>query len=133
MASDIMATAHFDGGHLHSANHLTVYIDDVKTCSFEGGRTCSVKVTPGDHIIRFLVYNDSSEEAYWLGPFSRNFEAGVEYDLYPGKDQLGSGSGSSSDSSSGSGSDSGGADGYGWCCLIILVPIVIVLLQSCGG
>lgn len=85
MASNSMATAHFDGRHLHSANNLTVYIDDVKTCSFDGGRTCSVKVTPGNHVIRILVYNDASEEAYWLGPFFADFKEGMEYDLSPGK------------------------------------------------
>lgn len=80
-----MAIAHFDGRHLHSANNLTIYIDDNEKGSFDGGSTRSVAVTPGNHIIRFLVYNDSSEEAYWLGPFSRDFEAGKEYDIRPGK------------------------------------------------
>lgn len=80
-----MAIAHFDGRHLDSANRLTIYIDDDEKGSFDGGRTRSVEVTPGNHIIRFLVYNDSSEEAYWLGPFSRDFEAGKEYDIAPGK------------------------------------------------
>lgn len=85
MASGTMSTAYFDGRHLHSANNLTVYIDDVKMCSFDGGSTCSVKVTPGDHVIRYLVYNDASEDTYWLGPFPAYFEAGVEYDITPGK------------------------------------------------
>ena len=84
MASGNMATAYFDGRHIHSANNLTVYIDDEKKGSYDGGRSCSIKVTPGDHIIRILVYNDASEEAYWLGPFPAHFEAGMEYDLAPG-------------------------------------------------
>lgn len=80
-----MSTAHFDGRHLHSANNLTVYIDGDKLCSFDGGRTRSVEVPAGNHEIRYLVYNDASEETYWLGPFSAHFEAGVEYDITPGK------------------------------------------------
>ena len=84
MASGNMATAHFDGRHVHSANNLTVYIDDENKGSYDGGSSCSIKVTPGDHIIRILVYNDASEEAYWLGPFPAHFEAGMEYDLAPG-------------------------------------------------
>ena len=85
MASGNMATAYFDGRHIHSANNLTVYIDDEKKGSYDGGSSYSVKVTPGDHVIRILVYNDASEEAYWLGPFPAHFEAGMEYDLAPGR------------------------------------------------
>lgn len=81
-----MSTACFDGRHLHSANNLTVYIDDEKVISFDGGtRTRDIKVTPGSHVIKYLVYNDASEDAYWLGPFQAYFEAGKEYDITPGK------------------------------------------------
>ncbi len=80
-AGSRMATAHFDGRHLDSANNLTVYIDDVETCSYDGGSTRSVEVTPGDHVIRVLVYNDAAEDTYWLGPFSSHFEPGTEYDI----------------------------------------------------
>jgi len=76
-----MATAHFDGTGLSDANKLTVYIDDEKVCSYDGGSTRSVPVAPGDHVIRVMVYNDASESAYWLGPFSSFFEEGMEYDI----------------------------------------------------
>lgn len=76
-----MATAHFDGRHLNSANNLTVYIDGDKVCSYDGGSTRSVQVTPGDHVIRVLVYNDAAEDTYWLGPFPSHFEEGTEYDI----------------------------------------------------
>ena len=82
--SGAMATAHFDGRHLHSVNLLIVYIDDVKVDSFYGGSTCVAQVKPGKHIMKYHVYNDATEENYWLGPFEGNFEAGVEYDIYPG-------------------------------------------------
>lgn len=84
-ASGTMSTAYFDGRHLDSINSLTVFIDDVKVCSFGGGSTCIANVAPGKHVLKYLVYNDATEQTYWLGPFDCNFEAGVEYDIYPGR------------------------------------------------
>lgn len=84
MASGNMATIHFHGQHLHSANELTIYVDNVKKRSYYGGRSCVVEVTPGEHTIQILVYNDASEEAYYLDPLSAYFEAGGEYDIAPG-------------------------------------------------
>lgn len=85
MASGNMARIYFEGKHLHYANVLTIYIDDVEESSYEGGSSCSVEVTPGNHVITILVYNDASEEAYYLDPLSAHFEAGMEYDIVPGK------------------------------------------------
>ena len=84
MASSNMSIIHFEGEHIHSANRLTIYIDDVQKGSYDGGRSRDVEVTPGDHVLRILVYNDASEETYWLGPFSIFIEAGKNYDLAPG-------------------------------------------------
>lgn len=75
------ATIYLDAEHIDSANILTVYIDNSKVCSFDGGCSRSVQVEPGHHTIRVLVYNDCSENAYWLNPLSVYCEPGREYDL----------------------------------------------------
>lgn len=131
MASGNMATAHFDGRHIHYANRLTVYIDDVKKCSYDGGSTCSVKVTPGNHIIKILVYNDASEEAYWLGPFPAFFEAGEEYDLAPGKSGYAENRKHETEfhdtyGSTGSGTETGGGCG----CLVLIIIAAVVLISG---
>lgn len=80
------ATICIDGRHIPDSNELSVYVDDIKACSFYGGSTTrDIDVASGRHIIKFLVYNDASEYSYWLGPFEVDLEEGTEYDLYPGK------------------------------------------------
>lgn len=75
------ATVYIDAERVNSANNLTLYIDDNKVCSFDGGCSRSVQVEPGYHTIRVLVYNDCSENAYFLKPLSVYCEPGGEYDL----------------------------------------------------
>ena len=118
-----MATAHFDGGHISSTNNLTIYIDGYEICSYDGGTTCSVEVTPGDHTIKILVYNDASEETYWLGPFNVSFEAGREYDLAPGKSR----------STGTTGSSSGPAFFLGCLVIVLIIAAVAYGLSSCIG
>lgn len=126
MASYNMATVHFEGRHLHSANTLTVYIDDVRKFSYQGGRTRSIEVAPGSHIIRISVYNDSSEAAYWLGPFPVDLEAGMEYDFSPGKSDSASGKTSYNRNSAPAKTGTRGCSGC-------LISIIIVIAVAVGG
>lgn len=128
MASYGMATIHFDGRGIHSANKLTVYIDGVKKGYYYGGSTYSVQVTPGYHEIRILVYNDAAEDSYYLGPFHATVEAGTEYDMTVGKS--GGGGGGSGGGGRGGGSSNAGA-GFG-CLILILIAVGLFSgLRSC--
>ena len=127
MASYGKATAHFDGRHLSDSNTLTVYLDGNRLCSYEGGTTRSVEVTPGSYTVTVKVYNDAAETADVLGPFSATFEAGKEYDIAYGKGS-GSSSGSSYSGSSG-GSSGSSSSGSGCGCLVVMI-IAAVMLTS---
>lgn len=75
------ATVYIDAKRIDSANNLTLYIDDQRICSFDGGCSRIVQVDPGYHTIQMQVYNDCSEHAYFLNPLSVHCEPGGEYDL----------------------------------------------------
>lgn len=81
MRNEENVTIHFSAKSRHRVNNFTVYVDGSEKCSFDGGSSRSLKVTPGHHTIRVLVYNDSSEEAYWLNDLSADCEAYKEYDI----------------------------------------------------
>jgi len=75
------AVVTIDATAAHYANTFTVYVDGVKECTVEGGRSKDISFSAGRHKIRVQVYNDAAERAYFLDPVEAYFEAGEEYTL----------------------------------------------------